>query len=198
MQQIRRMTNSLGGLMGIVNKKILVIISATILLPLLVEARANACQPISDSPEWVGRFTNYAPSVGGINGRCGRSASGLDACAFTLESYLRGSGTGVMAAVPQRGGTSHLFGGAYRARALENALSVNGCVRVIVGDRYGRGSNNRSKMDIVTERARSPVASAVNRAQGELVPLGRAPGIRIPNRKVNRAPAAVSRASRSR
>lgn len=164
------------------NKQIQVILGLLIATPALAH---NDCTPVSGKNEYVKRFTNYSPIQGGINGRCGTSASGRDACKYFLEDYLSNSAPAVMGAVPQRGGTQRLFGGMYRGVALERSLGSKNCIRLIVGDRYSSTSNNMSKMDIVTRHARSAITARVNMARGELQPLGRAPGIKPPVRKLH-------------
>lgn len=146
----------------------------------------QGCNPLNKQPFTVRKFTNYAPSAGGINGRCGTSASGLNACKYTLEDYMKGSAPSVMGAVPQRGGTSEMFGGMYRAVALEQKLGNPGCIKVIVADHYGAGSNNKSKMDIVTKKVKSNITQKVNSASGKMYIIGRAKGVKA-TRKVTRA-----------
>jgi uncharacterized protein YaiE (UPF0345 family) len=93
-----------------------------------------------------------------------------------------------MGAVPQRGGSSNLFGGTYRAVGVERAIGSNKCITVIAADRYATSSNNKYKMDIVTRAIRSPEASAVNqiRPGNHLVPLGRMNDLVPPQRKIQR------------
>lgn len=157
-------------------------------------AHAIQCSaPLQMPGPRVERFTNYAPRAGGINGRCGTSASGYDACKFFLEDHLEGRSDAVMIAVPQRGGTSHLFGGIYQGVALENSLGTSGrCIRLFAGDRYATSSNNMSKADVCTRDQRSNVTQRINMASGEVRPLGRAPRLRRPQRRVQRNPAATA------
>lgn len=166
------------------------------LAPLSVFAN-GVCKPITDRVEYVHQFTNYAPvtAPGPMNGNPNTSASGYPAKNFLLEDYLAGRADAVMGAVPQRGGTSHLFGGIYQARALEKGIGTDRCIRVFAGDRYNTKSNYMSKMDIVTHSVRSNLTRQVNLSRGELIPLGRAPKLRQPRRKIQRAPEAVAQVS---
>lgn len=114
----------------------------------------------------VGQVTNYEPQRGGRNGRCGRSATqGVNACNYFLDDHARGLVDGAVAAVPQIGGNSFMFGGVFHAMALEEqgVKTPRGCVLVHMADHYGLASNNWSKVDIVT-RAYSRLADEVNNA----------------------------------
>jgi len=164
------------------------------LAPLHAFAGNNDCRPITNEPAFVQKFTNYAPAArpGDMNGRCGTSASGYDACKFLLEDHLAGRASVVMVAVPQKGGTSDLFGGIYQGKALEQGLGTNNCIRVFAGDRYNTQSNGMSKMDVVTRAESSRLTQLVNQSQGPLYLLGRAPNMKPPLRKVERIPEAVS------
>jgi hypothetical protein len=158
---------------------------ALLLLFFPLTSFAGACDPIPGAkPETVVDYTNYAPKYSGINGHCGTSAREYDACKFFLEDHLAGKSNAVMAAVPQKGGTSYLFGGIYKGAALERSLGVQGgCVRVFVLDRFatqykGKSINGKSKMDIVTRDKKSALTARVNNTTGELLPIGRAKIIR--------------------
>ena len=112
----------------------------------------------------VQRVTNYEPQRGGTNGRCGRSATrGVNACRHFLDDHVRGQADSAVGAVPQRGGNSFMFGGVFHAVSLEKegVNSPTGCVYVSMADHYGRGSDFRYKVDIVT-RAHSRLADEVN------------------------------------
>lgn len=117
---------------------------------------AAACSPAAaqSAPYRVNYFTNYAPTVGGINGSCGKSASGKDACQFFLEDFLSGRTSAVMIAIPQydcppdgfkwvrpKGGKKYkvacrsrcpgfynpdMFGGLYRSEEFELSLRRHG------------------------------------------------------------------------
>lgn len=161
------------------------------------------CKPVQYSRQRrptefrIGRFTNYEPQKRGINGRCGRSATrGVDACQYFFEDHLQGSRPGVVVAVSQRGGSANLFGGLYRLDPIQGRLpasegrklsSGSGCLVAIAADRYGTGSNNMPKMDVVT-RANSRYANVINGARGRVVLVGtlqemRSNGNRRPVRK---------------
>lgn len=161
----------------------LLAVSLTLLAP---EAQAAGCTPIRQAKTYqVQKFTNYAPlkAPGSMNGRCGTSASGYDACKFLLEDYLEGKAPAVMGAVPQTGPNSDLFGGIYQAAALENGLGTGKCIKVFAGDRYAKRIQGQ-KMDIVTREIRSGITRKVNLARGDLKPLGRAPKMQYPKRKI--------------
>jgi hypothetical protein len=114
----------------------------------------------------VNKFTNYEPMRRGINGRCGRSATpGMDACQYMLDDHVKGNIDGAMAAVPQRGGNSYMYGGVFHAVALEEEgiRRQNGCLLLHMADRYGTGSNGMSKVDVVTWPF-SKLAAPVNNA----------------------------------
>jgi hypothetical protein len=151
-------------------------------------ALAADCQPINSKSASIEKFTNYAPiaAPGSMNGFANTSASGYPAGNFALEDHLAGKAPAVMGAVPQKGGTSDLFGGIYQAVALQKSLGVSKCIKVFAGDRYNSKSNGKSKMDIVTRSVRSKTTVRVNLAQGELRPLGRAPNMKYPRRKIAR------------
>lgn len=139
----------------------------------------NACKSKGYATR-VAKLTNYAPAArpGDMNGRCGTSASGYDACKFLLEDCLNTAGgcDTVMAAVPQSGGTSFMYGGIYRCRELEQQLGVNGCLQIFAGDRYNTKSNGLSKADIVTRKESSAITERVNNLNGCTFEwLGRAP-----------------------
>ncbi len=151
--------------------------------------KVSDCAPKTENGIYVKRFTNYAPKAGGINGRCGTSASGKDACKFFLEDHLEGKRAMTMGAVTQKGGTSKLFGGKYRAVALEQKLGAKQIV-LYAGDRYGKGSNYQCKMDIVTRKIASTTTSKVNTAKGLIAPLGRIENLPPPKREIKREPAA--------
>ncbi len=148
------------------------------------QAQAQGCQPIAPG-KTISQCTNYAPAAGGTNGSCGKSASGFDACKFFLEDHLAGKAPVVMGAVAQKGGSSELFGGVYQAVAIQQTLGTSQCIKVFAGDRYGKGSNNKSKMDIVTREKQSKTTSKVNLAKGPLLPLGRVTGLKVPQRKIS-------------
>lgn len=147
------------------------------------------CDPPTERGLYIKRFTNYAPRAGGINGRCGTSASGKDACQFFLEDYLAGKKPLTMGAVTQKGGTSKLFGGKYRAIALEQQLQSKPIV-LYAGDRYARSSNYQCKMDVVTRKIASTTATKVNLARGYMAPVGRIENLPAPKREIRRNPAA--------
>lgn len=147
------------------------------------------CDPPTERGLYIKRFTNYAPKAGGINGRCGTSASGKDACHYFLEDYLAGTKPLTMGAVTQKGGTSKLFGGKYRALALEQQLQSKQIV-LYAGDRYAKSSNYQCKMDVVTRKIASTTATKVNLARGYMAPLGRIETLPAPTRKLERNPAA--------
>jgi hypothetical protein len=165
---------------------------------------SGACSPIDNSSVTIRQFTNYAPMAGGINGQCGHSATVLpghrkpmDACKYFLEDYLTGKTNAVMAAVPQKRGSSFMFGGVYRGVALENSINRYyhqqvPCLRVAVGDHYGTGSNNKYKMDIVTRDRISRLTKVVNATRGTLVPLGRIANLPPPYQKIQRNPEAMA------
>lgn len=118
----------------------------------------NLCGPLNrgkaSASYRVNYFTNYAPTVGGINGSCGKSASGKDACKFFLEDYLNEQANAVMIAIPQydcppegwkwvrpKGAPKYkvscssrcpgfynpdMFGGVYRSETFELSLRAHG------------------------------------------------------------------------
>lgn len=150
-------------------------------------------------------FTYYIPSLGGINGSCGKSASPqyvknkkgkvvkskkpIDGCKHPIENYAV---TWVMGAVAQKRGSSGMFGGLYRARALEKALGKS-CIVVGAGDRYGPGSNGKTKMDILSSTKRHPSAmqNKINNAHGEMIKIGTIKdGLPDPQREITRASSA--------
>jgi hypothetical protein len=151
--------------------------------------RVPDCAPPGEQGLYIKKFTNYAPRAGGINGRCGTSASGKDACKFFLEDHLEGKRAMTMGAVTQKGGTSKLFGGKYRAVALEQKLNKKQIV-LYAGDRYAKSSNHQCKMDIVTRKIASTTATKVNQAKGFMAPLGRIETLPPPKREIERDPAA--------
>lgn len=119
---------------------------------------ADVCAPLnrgtSPASYRVNYFTNYAPTVGGINGSCGKSASGKDACKYFLEDYLHNQTNAVMIAIPQydcppdgwkwvrpKGAPKYkvscrsrcpgfynpdMFGGLYRSETFELSLRAHG------------------------------------------------------------------------
>lgn len=115
-----------------------------------IPASSFACTPVGQAEISVKKFTNYSPLNGGINGRCGTSASGLNACKYFLEDYLAEKTNAVMVAVPQpdcpkgykwvgKGKKKRkvactnkcpefqnpeLFGGTYRSANFEKALAT--------------------------------------------------------------------------
>lgn len=168
------------------NKFLLNSVLTLTLSVLAVPSFAAECTPIKQAKTYqVKKFTNYAPlkAPGSMNGRCGTSASGYDACKFLLEDYLEGKAPAVMGAVPQTGLNSDLFGGIYQAEALENGIGTGKCIKVFAGDRYAKRIQGQ-KMDIVTREVRSKLTAKVNLARGDLKPLGRAPKLRYPKRKI--------------
>lgn len=117
---------------------------------------ASYCGPLDRGKDSyrVNYFTNYAPTEGGINGSCGKSASGKDACRFFLEDYLASQSNAVMIAIPQydcppegwkwvrpKGAPKYkttcrsqcpgfynpdMFGGVYRSESFELSLRSHG------------------------------------------------------------------------
>jgi hypothetical protein len=121
-------------------------------------------------------LTNYEPARGGINGHCGTSASGLNVCKYLLDDQVAGKSQYSIGAVPRQGGNSDMYGAIFRAHGLEKGINdFNGnpgkgrqpisvkapCIRVIMGDHYGKGSNDKHKVDIAT-RAHSRLAPIIN------------------------------------
>lgn len=150
------------------------------------------CKAIGPKQAPVKQFTNYAPRMGGINGRCGTSASGNDACSYFLEDVLARKRPFAFGAVPQKKGkngsrgTMDLYGGIYHAPGLARNLGVDGCFPVAAGDRYASSSNGKFKMDIVTRDPRTKLTQRVNASQSEMIPIGRMAGVKS-NRKFNRS-----------
>jgi hypothetical protein len=145
----------------------------------------------------ISRFTNYTPSssYSSMQGKCGRSASGINACAFRFEDHVKGNVPAVMTAVAQRGGSSNLFGGIYRLDPIENTAGV-GCVIALVGDRYASSSNGKDKMDVITEQ-NSSYARAINSARGNVRPVGTMREFRNTKRELIRDRCAVGTVGRS-
>lgn len=145
----------------------------------------------------ISRFTNYTPggTYSSMQGKCGRSASGLNACAFRFEDHVQGSVPAVMTAVAQRGGSSKLFGGIYRLSPIENTTGKR-CVIAAVGDRYATSSNGMDKMDVITQKD-SSYARAINSARGEVRPVGTLKEFRNSNRELIRDRCATGTNGRS-
>jgi hypothetical protein len=145
---------------------------AAFLLPSLSFALSNECSGRGYASVSVRKFTNYAPSAGGINGRCGTSASGFNACAFSLDDHLENQTPAVMAASPQKGDYADMYCGIYVSTDIAKEFQKSGCVKVFVGDHYA--SYIRGSLDIVTNKAQGRVPAQVNqRRSRELTPVGR-------------------------
>ncbi len=167
---------------------------AMLLSPALAQA---GCTPIAGrSAVTINHMTYYAPAYGGTNGRCGRSASGLNACSYYLEDHMKGKTRATFAAVAQKGGSSKMFGGLFVATSLAKMVGAN-CILIAAGDRYGTGSNNKSKMDVVVRKLDiqgkySTIGSKFHGRSGTFLPAGRLPDLKKPQRKVSRASDAVA------
>lgn len=167
---------------------------AMLLSPALAQA---GCTPIAGrSAVTVNFMTYYAPAYGGTNGRCGRSASGLNACSYYLEDHMKGKTRATFAAVAQKGGSSKMFGGLFVASSLAKFVGAE-CILIAAGDRYGKGSNSKSKMDVVVrkldiEGKYSTIGSKFHGRSGTFLPAGRLPDLKKPQRKVSRATDAVA------
>lgn len=141
----------------------------------------------------VKQTTYYMPTHGGINGKCGTSASGYNACNYPLENHSK---NWVMAAVPQKGGTSGMFGGLYSAPYIAKKIGASS-VKIGAGDRYGGGSNHKCKMDVVVKT--KATGNKINNASGTLSKIGTIKdAIGEPKRTVKRKPAAIKKKTKKK
>jgi hypothetical protein len=149
------------------------------------------CSPIPGrSAVTVNFLTYYAPAYGGTNGKCGTSASGKDACKYYLEDHMKGNTPATFAAVAQKGGSSKMYGGLFVATTLANLVGAP-CILIAAGDRYGTGSNSKSKMDVVVktldiEKKYSTLGSKFHGKSGSFLPAGRLKDLKAPSRKIKR------------
>lgn len=160
---------------------------------LLASPASQACTPAEGRDAInIKKFTFYMPSLGGINGRCGTSASGKDACKYSLEDYLDGRSRVTMVAIPRRdrSNISGYFGGIFRATSLEKYLGIDQCILISPLDVYGPKNKPAAWMDVVVEKRRH--GEKFNGRRGVVVPVGRNRDVPAPEREVERKAEAES------
>lgn len=154
---------------------------------LFASTSSQACTPAEgrDAID-IKKFTFYMPSEGGINGSCGTSASGKDACKYSLEDYLNGRSRVTMVAIPRRdrSNISGYFGGVFRATSLEKYLGIDNCILISPLDVYGPKNKPTAWMDVVVEKRKN--GEKFNRRSGKIVPVGRNREVPAPEREVER------------
>lgn len=181
----------MGNPLFILSLSLLVPLEALALSPYCSEGRSESVRARKPREARIGQHTYYIPWEKGRNGRCGRSATGLDACKFPMEDHLAGRAPFAMAAVSQEGGSAALFGGVYRMDSLQKQLSQP-CVIVAAADRYGEDSDGLNKMDIVVRTRHTGEKFNQKRGHGKLV--GTLEGFRNGEaRSINRMPEATKK-----
>ncbi len=168
------------------------VIAFSLGLAILSAPNAQACNPAEGRDEIsIKKFTYYMPSQGGINGRCGTSASGKDACKYSLEDHMNGKSRYTMVAIPRRErNLEGYFGGVFRATSLEKYLGVDGCILISPLDVYGPKNKPAAWMDVVVEKRSN--GEKFNRRSGKIVPVARNSEVPASEREVERKAEAES------
>jgi hypothetical protein len=187
-------------------------IATAIFLGLMHMQNAHACEAVGPGIN-VKDVTYYSPwSDHQMNGTHTTSATGIPAGNHSFEDFIEGKTNFIMGAVPRRGGTAELWGGYYRAVAVEKATGKKMCIVVKAIDRFAKKHNGKRKLDLVTKencirkafagipwlkigKRECTYAGKIDLAEKfgspTLVPIGAA-DLPPPEREVERDPAAES------
>jgi hypothetical protein len=187
--------------------------ASILFLGLLPIQNAHACEPVGKGIT-IKNITYYSPwSDHEMNGTHSTSASGIPAGNHSFEDFIEGKTDFIMGAVPQKRGTSFLWGGYYRAVAVEKSTGKKTCIVVRTRDRFAKKYDGFNKLDLVTKEncVRQAFAGipwlkigkktctwagkidlAEKYGSPSLLPLGRDKKLPPPARKIERNPAATT------
>ena len=133
----------------------------------------NNSQEEATQRSFIQKFTHYAPGQGSssMQGSCKTVAlqkygAEFDPCVYNLENFASGARDAVTAAVPQRGGSSGMFGAVYQ---FDHVLVGGKPLKVRAIDHYNTQSDCLCKMDLASKNMG---AVPTDNGQGEATIIG--------------------------